>query len=94
MEIMQILIYIVVALGGYILGRLGHKYGGHWRYVPHHWIYGILLIIIGAIYYQYPIALYLVSVGVGVAISDLYDLLHFRIHIPDQDPQKTFFGFD
>lgn len=63
---------------GFAIGRLGDKWGGNLN-TPHHWIYGIILIIIGILYIDHNEGIMSISFGIGHFISDLDDFLHMRI---------------
>ena len=73
---------------GYFIGRLGHVYGGQLK-GPHHWIYGVALIIIGWFY-----SIYILSLGIGVFISDLRDFIKGRFYGVDEPGRKKFWGID
>ena len=87
-----------MAFLGYVIGRLGHKYFNVWLgdpvYIPHHWITGLILVIIGIYYYYLFIGLVLISFGLGTVISDFDDLLHFRTFSKDGPGPKKFWGID
>ena len=78
MQITQILFYILMAFVAYVIGRIGHVYWGHLR-TPHHWIYGLILMILGLIFYEKFSGLLMFSLGTGHFISDFKDFLHFRL---------------
>jgi len=92
-----ILLYILAAFIGYVIGRIGHVYiqpllGNPKN--PHHWIYGFILMILGLIYYKnfwWQLIFYL---GLGHFISDLNDFLHFKILGPDKEGKKRFWHID
>jgi len=69
---------LISAFIGFAIGRFGDKYGGHLN-IPHHWIYGLFLIIVGIIYIDNWIGILFLSFGIGCFISDLDDFLHMRI---------------
>ena len=69
---------LIGAFIGFAIGRFGDKYGGHLN-APHHWIYGLILIIIGIIHVNNQIGILSLSFGIGNFISDLDDFLHMRI---------------
>lgn len=81
-------------LFGYIVGRIGHVYLNVWldnpKYILHHWIYGLLLIVIGAWYLYMYVALF----GYGLFISDLKDFCKFRFITPDSHDVKKFWHID
>ena len=75
---------ILAALGltsafiGFAIGRFGDKWGGHLNGL-HHWIYGLALIILGAIYRNNYLGIISLFFGAGHFVSDLDDFLHRRI---------------
>ena len=94
MEISQILFYILIAFIGYAIGRIGHIYGGHLK-TPHHWIYGIILMVVGlTIFKSNSLGLWVFSFGFGHFISDLSDFLNGEIIGPDKEGQRRFWGID
>ena len=56
---------IAIAFIGYIIGRIGDYYAGHWDFF-HHWIYGFIFVIIGG--FTNP---YFCYFGIGLIISDM-----------------------
>jgi hypothetical protein len=76
MDYLDLIIIILSLFLGFAIGRFGDKYGGHLR-APHHWIYGLILIIAG-IFIHKPIGYFLISFGIGHFISDLDDFLNLR----------------
>lgn len=90
---MQILFYILIAFIGYSIGRISHIYWGYMK-VPHHWIYGLILIIVGLIFYKYPLGIIAFYFGVGHFISDLKDFLQLKFFGVDEEGKKKFWGID
>jgi hypothetical protein len=90
--------FLLTAFLGYLIGRFGHVYLNVWtgnvNWLPHHWIYGILLIIIGI--YNWPALLfkYLLFFGVGLFVSDLKDFFELKFFQPDKDEPKRFWDID
>lgn len=80
------MILIAVCFVGYIIGRAGDWYAGHWDFF-HHWIYGIILMLIG-----FFINDYLFYFGLGLVISDFKDLLNLEFFGPDKKDKKTILG--
>ena len=74
-----ILFYILALFTGFALGRLGDKYFGP-KNTPHHWIYGLFLVVLGTIFYYNFFSLLLIFFGIGHFISDLNDFFHLRIY--------------
>jgi hypothetical protein len=92
-QILDILLYVLITFIGYSIGRIGHIYGGHLK-DPHHWIYGLILIIIGIYFYREFWGVFIISLGVGVFISDLKDFFNRRIYGVDNVKKKKFWGID
>lgn len=93
MQILNILLYIPVAFVGYTLGRITHIFWGYTK-SPHHWIYGLILMIPGLIFYKnFPLVI-VFCFGVGHFISDLDDFLHLRFYGEDEEGKKKFWGID
>ncbi len=88
-----IIIAAVSAFVGFAIGRLGDKYGGH-LVGPHHWIYGVILIAVGAYYLNHLTGIAALSFGTGHFISDLNDFLHFRIGGVDIPHKWRFWNID
>ena len=80
---------------GYISGRTGHLIGGL-SLSPHHWIYGLLIMIIGFILHKKYSKLYFLIgfLGIGIFISDLNDFLNLQFYGIDTVNQFTFWNFD
>ncbi|RJO60093.1 hypothetical protein C4544_07055 [candidate division WS5 bacterium] len=91
----SILIYLAVLFTGYVIGRLSHILGGQIN-GPHHWIFGIILIIIGValLFYKKEWSLYLIFFGVGLTISDLRDMLELKFWGVDPPGPKRFWHID
>ena len=83
---------ILLGFTGYIIGRIGHIYGGHLN-SPHHWIYGALLFFPGIIFNNQFIFL-MFSLGFGLIISDLKDFLNLQLWGVDDVEIKNFWGID
>jgi len=80
---------------GYIFGRTGHLIGGISN-SPHHWIYGLLVMIIGFILYKrYSKMYFLIGfLGIGIFISDLNDFLNLQFYGVDTVKHFTFWNID
>jgi hypothetical protein len=90
---MQILFYIFIAFIGYSIGRITHIYLGYIE-SPHHWIYGLILIILGLIFYKHFLGLLALSLGAGHFISDFDDFLHLKFYGEEEDGEKKFWGIN
>lgn len=90
---MEALAFLAVAFAGFAIGRIGHILGGHLN-TPDHWIYGVLAIIVGAIFYSHYWGIMLIAFGIGHTISDLKDMLDLKFYGPDEVEVKKFWGID
>ncbi len=94
------IIFILVGLFGYVIGRWSDNYLNFWigdpHWLPDHWIYGLLLIIIGLFVFQNYLGLSLFSFGVGHFISDLKDFLNLKFYGSDNKDksQRRFWHID
>lgn len=81
---------------GFAMGRIGDKYRNSEYMVakktPHHWIYGLFLIVIGIAFYHNLWSLPLVFFGIGHFISDLNDFFHLRIYGVDVPHEWKFWS--
>lgn len=87
------LLYLLVAFIGYAIGRISHLYWGQIK-SPHHWIYGLALVVIGLIFYQNIWGLAALAFGLGHFISDFKDFLHLKFYGRDEEGEKKFWGID
>jgi len=91
--LIQILIFILAAFSGFIIGRIGHIIWGD-KKGPHHWIYGLFLIIGAFILIDNFWAQLIFLLGIGLFISDLKDFLNFKFYGVDDVKVKKFWGID
>ncbi|MFA6190314.1 MAG: hypothetical protein WC711_02240 [Candidatus Staskawiczbacteria bacterium] len=95
MDILIVGLVIVLASGflGYIIGRLGHYYVNFWigdpNWAPDHWIYGLILMIIGLAFFSDNIELLIFSFGAGVLISDLRDFCKLKFYGSDNETKES-----
>ena len=96
----KILEIIAAAFLGFFLGRIGDNYINIWAgdplWLPHHWIYGLALIIIGFCCRKKKFGTILLFFGLGLFISDLNDFLTFKIFAKDLKDANMikFWGID
>lgn len=90
---MEILLYIIILFAGFAVGRIGHILGGHLK-DPHHWIYGLILIIGGFLFIHKFFAVSILIFGIGLFVSDLNDFLHMRFYGVDNVKIKKFWAID
>ena len=94
LEILAIgFVTLIFTFLGFAVGRISDKIGGSWD-VPHHWIYGLLMMVAGLYYYDYPEGFYAFGFGLGHFISDLKDFLYLRFWGPDEPHEWKFWGID
>lgn len=95
MKIESVLICLAVVFIGFAIGRVGHILGGQLN-APHHWIYGVLFIIISVVlwFYKKEWSLYFICFGLGLTISDLKDMLDLKFWGVDNVEIKKFWGID
>lgn len=91
---MIIIEVLISALSGYLFGRTGHILGGQLA-GPHHWIYGLAIMILGlALIKKTPYAFQIIGLGLGLIVSDLKDLWQLKIYGIDQVEIKRFWHID
>ncbi len=91
----EIIFFLSTGPVGYIIGRTGHVFGGHLK-TPHHWIYGLGLVIFGvfAVFSDSQLGIPSLFFGSGLFISDLKDFLALKVYGVDEDGPKYFWGID
>ena len=98
----MIYFWLILALfTGYASGRIGHILGGQLGKrgvhigTPHHWVYGVVVIMIGAIFFQHEWGKSMIAFGLGHVVSDLNDLFNRRVFDSGAEPEvKKFWGID
>ncbi|HPI67074.1 MAG TPA: hypothetical protein PKZ16_00805 [bacterium] len=90
---LKFIIYVSVIFFSYAIGRITHIYAGHWN-TPHHWIYGIIALVVGIIFYKKNWGIYLILFGLGLIISDFKDMLSLKFFDPDNMRIKKFWTVD
>lgn len=95
---LRTLIFATAAFVGYLIGRWGHYYLNgklkNPKWTPHHWIYGLILMVLGLVFYKNFLMLSIFSFGVGHFVSDLKDFLKLKFIGPDEEGKKNFWGID
>jgi len=90
--------YLITLLAGFTAGRLGHIIGGDVAWIPHHWIFGLILILMGLFFIYVKkikyFGLVLLLVGIGVFISDFKDFLALKFFGADDVSFRRFWGID
>ncbi|KKQ73165.1 MAG: hypothetical protein US94_C0037G0009 [Berkelbacteria bacterium GW2011_GWB1_38_5] len=89
----QILIFLAILFLGFAVGRVGHILGGQLK-SPHHWIYGLILIIVGIIFRKNTWGIWALSFGIGLFISDLKDFMTLKFYGVDDVKIKKFWEID
>ncbi len=90
---MQFLLYSLVAFVSYAAGRVGHIFLGETNGL-HHWIPGLILVIIGIIFKDKWWGYYLIAIGVGQVVSDFLDMIHLKVWGRDPVGPKKFWHID
>lgn len=93
MILLNIINFLSVGFLGYFIGRFSDNYVNVWigdpKWVPHHWIPGLILMIIGIIFFENNLALWIFSFGVGIFISDLKDFLNLKFFGSDEKNKEN-----
>lgn len=92
-SIVIIIIVFITIFVGYTIGRISHILWGHWN-TPHHWVYGLICIAIGLVFYENILGKFVFYFGIGHFLSDIKDFLIFKFFGRDSDGPKRFWGFD
>ncbi|MDO8486270.1 MAG: hypothetical protein Q7S77_01045 [Candidatus Staskawiczbacteria bacterium] len=96
----NIVFFLSFGLLGYVIGRWADNYLNFWigdpHWVPDHWIYGLLLMIISLFIIESYWAMYIFSFGLGHFISDLKDFLNLKFYGSDNKDksQRRFWHID
>ncbi len=99
MDIIISLILVFTAFLSYIIGRFSHYKINDWLnnppWSPHHWLYGLIIMLLGFIYKNQFSAQLAIAFGLGFFISDIKDFFKLKIIGPDDGKgKKKFWGFD
>ncbi len=103
MVIFSASVLFLVGFVGYVIGRWGDYYLNFWvgdrawfNCLPDHWIYGLILMILGLTLLKKDGGLYFFSFGTGLFISDLKDFLNLKFYGPDNKDksQRKFWHID
>ncbi|MFA5878211.1 MAG: hypothetical protein WC845_02485 [Candidatus Staskawiczbacteria bacterium] len=90
--------YFLVGFIGFAIGRVGHILGGQVAWIPHHWIFGLILLSAGLVCLLFKrgrnIGYYLIFFGAGVFISDFRDFTLGRVWELDDVTILKFWGVD
>jgi len=88
--------YLLASLSGYALGRLGHIFGGNIWFIPHHWIFGVIILIIPFFIKKisWGVKLIIILFALGVILSDFKDFVDLKIFEPEDVPAVKFWGID
>lgn len=91
----KIFLYLFFGFIGFLNGRIGHIFGGA-SVGFHHWIYGLIIMILGFILYKkhFKTGLFIFSFGVGIFISDLKDFLNLQFYNIDTVDKFVFWNID
>jgi len=95
MELNSIIYIIIVIIAswfvGFATGRFGDKYWGMMD-GPHHWIGGLVMMVIGAFNYFDIVGIAFAAFGLGHFISDLDDFINLRIWGVDVEHEWRFWS--
>lgn len=93
--IKNIVFSLIIGFIGFASGRIGHILGGT-SVSPHHWIYALLIIILGLLLHsKYPkLHLFIIVFGIGLFISDLRDFLNLQFYGADTVTKFVFWSID
>lgn len=100
MIILNIINLLLALFLGYLIGRFGDYYLNFWLkdpgWAPHHWIYGLILMIIGIFYLKSNLGLWMLFFGAGLFVSDLKDFLDLKFFGSDNKDknQRKFWNID
>ncbi len=93
MLIISLVIIIISAFLGYIIGRIGDYYINFWikdpNWVPDHWTYGLIMMIGSIILLDGNWEMIIFSFGAGVLISDLKDFLKLKLYGSDNKTKES-----
>jgi len=92
-------IYTFAVFMGYAIGRIGHIIGGQIIWIPHHWIFGLLLLFISLSYLFFKksrkyVGYVLIFLSMGIIISDFKDFILMRIWGLDDVQIIKFWGIN
>lgn len=82
-----------LALLGFAIGRMGHILGGQLDGL-HHWIYGMIILIIGLFFYKKKCGCLMFSFGLGLFVSDFKDFMDLKIYGADDVEIIKFWRLD
>jgi len=88
-----ILIFLGLIFVGYSVGRISHiiAHGRHIQSI-HHWVYGLVIILLGLLFLNSLWRITAVGVGAGFVISDLNDMLKLRFYGVEKFEKQKFWG--
>jgi len=93
MIFLEIITLLAMAFIGYLIGRWSDYYLNFWindpYWTPHHWIYGLILIIIGTFYFNNYLGQWALFFGLGFLISDLKDFWEMKFFGKDNKTKET-----
>jgi len=89
----NLIIGLLVFFASYALGRFSHMYFGSLN-TPHHWIYGVVALVAGLIFFRKKWGAYLILFGLGFILSDFQDMLNLEFYGVDTVMMKVFWGIN
>lgn len=96
MVTISIIYFLLSGFAGYVIGRWADNYLNFWigdpHYLPDHWIYGLILMIVGPLLFATFFGWLVFAFGAGHFISDLKDFLNLKFYGSDnKDKTKVRF---
>jgi len=83
MTLLHTLNFLVAGFIGYIAGRWGDNHLNFWvkdpHWAPHHWTYGLLMVIVGIFCFKGGLGLWIFSFGLGLFVSDAKDFKDLKL---------------
>jgi len=88
--------YFFTLFVGYAMGRIGHIVGGDISWIPHHWIFGLIIIIVPFFFKKVSkkTKISILLFGLGVLFSDFRDFLRLETFQPEDVSIVKFWGVD
>jgi len=88
--------YFLASFIGYSAGRIGHIVGGSVVWIPHHWIFGLIIMIAPLFLKSFSkkVRILILLLGIGVFVSDFKDFTRLETFSPDDVTVVRFWGID
>jgi len=81
---------------GYIIGRVGHVIGGNIAWIPHHWIFGVIIMVAPLCFKKISkkVKILIILFGLGLVISDFRDFVRLETFQPEDVTIVKFWAVD